>query len=55
MSVFQKHEEMQRVAWRRKEIQMRVKASRRLVFGMDHESTNSCNIRRLERSKHRVL
>lgn len=33
---FPKHEEMERVAWGRKEIRMRVKASCRLVFGMNH-------------------
>lgn len=46
---------MQQVTWRRQEIIMCVKVSCRLVFGMDHEGTNSCNICRLERSQHRVL
>ncbi|CAI4032295.1 hypothetical protein DNFV4_02724 [Nitrospira tepida] len=46
---------MQGISWRRKEIEAPVKFSGRLIFGMDHQGTNSCNVGSLESPEHRVL
>lgn len=54
-NIFEEHEEMQRISRRRKEIEAPVKLSGRLIFGMNHQGTNPCNVGGLESPKHGVL
>lgn len=46
---------MQGVGWRREEIETLVKLSGCIVFGMDCQSANSCNIGSLQSPKNSVL
>ncbi|GIW54456.1 MAG: hypothetical protein KatS3mg082_0860 [Nitrospiraceae bacterium] len=46
---------MQVISRRREEIEAFVKCSGRLIFGMDHQGTNSCNVGSLKSPEHGVL
>lgn len=35
---------MQRIRWRRKEVKAFVKIFGYIIFGVDHQGTNSCNV-----------
>jgi len=46
---------MQGISRRREEIEAFVKFSDRLIFGMDYQGANSCNVGSLECPEHGVL
>ena len=46
---------MEWIAGRRNEIEMLVEIFGLVIFGMDHDSSDSCNISRLKSPQHRIF
>ncbi len=46
---------MQRISWRREEIEAFVKLSGSIIFCVDYQGANSCNVGSLESPEHGVL
>ena len=46
---------MQRISWRREEIETFVKLSGYIIFCVGYQGTNSCNVGSLESPKHGIL